>query len=264
VPPLLFFGPPAAKFWRRAWPEGLISPIFPGAFWTHGRTNIAGISRFEKCLDILGFTDFRPELFVTKCHTENSSQTSYLCRLFFWQYFFSHHLRFMTTGEDRNKDWFKNWKLLRFLKAHVLWPQSDKAHVQLRLLYQSVYQFLCSNFGHSWIPPQGTWTSSPAAVYFRTLAEYTALGVLRDTIPQSFQCWFSFLLGRTQQKTKQMRAEGPVAKIPACSRLPIRPQKANSPSYSWQQWRLCQRVCDCLYQGPGTFLAKGAMKPIYF
>ena len=26
--------------------EGLSSPFFPGAFWTHGRTNIAGISRF--------------------------------------------------------------------------------------------------------------------------------------------------------------------------------------------------------------------------
>jgi len=51
------------------------------------------------------------------------------------------------------------------------------------LLYQSVYQSLFSDFCHSWIPPQGTWTSPPAAVYFRSLAEYNALGVLRDTIP---------------------------------------------------------------------------------
>jgi len=71
-----------------------------------------------------------------------------------------------------------------------------------------------------------------------------ALGVLRDTIPQSFQSWFSFLLGRTQQKTNQMRAQDSVAKIPACSRLPIRPQKANSPSYTCQQWHFCRRVCD--------------------
>jgi len=50
-------------------------------------------------------------VFATKCHTKNSSQISHLCRLFFWQYSFSRHLRFMTTGEDRNKDRFKDWKL---------------------------------------------------------------------------------------------------------------------------------------------------------
>jgi len=57
------------------------------------------------------FTDFRPVLFVAKWHTANSSQISHLCRLFFWQYFFSRHLWFMTTGEDRRKDRFNNWKL---------------------------------------------------------------------------------------------------------------------------------------------------------
>jgi len=54
-------------------------------------------------------------------------------------------------------------------------------------------------------------------LYFRSLAENNDLGVLRDTIPQSFQCWFSFLFGRTQQKTDQMRAEDPVEKIHAYS-----------------------------------------------
>ena len=70
----------------------------------------------EKWLYILSFTDFRPVLFVTKCHTENSSQISHLCHLFFWQYSFSRHLRFMTTGEDRDKDRFKNWNLCVFSK----------------------------------------------------------------------------------------------------------------------------------------------------
>jgi len=37
----------------------------------------------EKWLDILGFVDFRPVLFVTKYYTVNSSQISHLCRLFF-------------------------------------------------------------------------------------------------------------------------------------------------------------------------------------
>ena len=42
-----------------------------------------------------------------------------------------------------------------------------------------MHQFLCSDFRHSWIPPQATWTSLPAAVYFRSRTEFTALGVLR-------------------------------------------------------------------------------------
>ena len=90
----------------------------------------------------------------------------------------------------------------------------------MRLLYQSVYQTLCSDFRHLWKPPQVIWTSPPAAVYFCSLVDYTALGVLRDTIPaipQSFWCRFSFLLSRTQQKTDKMRAEDPSEKIHACS-----------------------------------------------
>jgi len=138
---------------------------------------------------------------------------------------------------------------LRCLKAPVSSTQSNKIHAELRLLYQSVYQSLCSHFRHSWIPPQGTWTSSPVAVYFRTLAEYIDMGALRDTIPQSFQWWFSFLLGLTQQQTDQMRAEDPVEKIHACSMLPIRPpQKANGSSCCSQQWHPRRRVSDCLSQ----------------
>ena len=62
------------------------------------------------------------------------------------------------------------WKLtaLRFLKVKtfVLRPQSDKAHAELRFLYQSVYQPPWSAFRHSWIPPQeSTWTPPPATVY---------------------------------------------------------------------------------------------------
>jgi len=32
----------------KLYPEGLSSPFFPETFWIHGRTNIAGISRFEE------------------------------------------------------------------------------------------------------------------------------------------------------------------------------------------------------------------------
>ena len=55
-------------------------------------------------------------LFVTKCHTENSSQISHLCCLFFWLYSFSHHIKFMITREDRNNYRYKNWKPCGFWK----------------------------------------------------------------------------------------------------------------------------------------------------
>jgi len=49
----------------------------------------------------------------------------------------------------------------------------------------------------------------------------TRLGSLKrlkkPAIPQSFQCRFSFLRSRTQQKTDKMRAEDPAEKIHACS-----------------------------------------------
>jgi len=65
-------------------------------------------------------------------------------------------------------------------KLCVVWKPvwstgSNKAHAELHLLHQSVYQSLCFHFCHSWIPPQRTWTSPPAAVYFRSLAGNTAL-----------------------------------------------------------------------------------------
>ena len=40
-----------------------------------------------------------------------------------------------------------------------------EARDELRLLYQPAFPSPCSTFRHSWIPPQGTSTSRPAAVY---------------------------------------------------------------------------------------------------
>ena len=80
-----------------------------------------------------GFTDFRPVLIITKCHTENSSQISHLCRLFIWHYAFSRHRRFMTTNENRNKDRFKNWKLW------VLWKLPFHRHGAIKLTQNCVY-----------------------------------------------------------------------------------------------------------------------------
>jgi len=132
--------------------KDLLRQSFPAHSGHRVELTYLGSLDTEKWLDIPRFTDFRPVLFVMKCHTENYPQKSHLCPLFFWQYSFSRHLRFMTTGEDRKKDRFKNLKL-KSLKVPVSQPRSNKAHAELRLLYQSVYQSLCSDFRHSWIPP---------------------------------------------------------------------------------------------------------------
>ena len=129
------------------------------------------------------------------------------------------------------------------MKAPVSTPRSNNAHAELSLLYHSVYQSVCSEFPHSWISPQATWTSPPAPLHFPSLAEYT-FGVLRDTIPQSFQSWFSFLLGRTQQKIDQMRAEDPVEKIHACCTNSS--AKSKGSSCNSQKWHPRRGVSDCL------------------
>jgi len=73
-------------------------------------------------------------IFVTKCHTENSSQISHLCRLFFWQYCILSvvTLRVVTTGEDRDKDRFKNWKLC------FLWKLLFRHHGAIKLTQNCV------------------------------------------------------------------------------------------------------------------------------
>jgi len=136
-------------------PAGLASSIFPGRFWTHGRTYYLGYFDSEKWLDIPGFTDVKLVHFVTKRHTLNSSQKSNNCRLFLRKYSFSRYSRFMTTGEDRKKDRFKNWKICDLWKLPIS-LRSNKAHEELHLLSESEYQSLCSDFRNSWITPQGT------------------------------------------------------------------------------------------------------------
>ena len=53
------------------------------------------------------------------------------------------------------------------------------------------------------LSPRYTWTSPPAVVYFPSLAEYTALGVLKDTITQTFSADFcSCLVARIRKPIK--------------------------------------------------------------
>jgi len=63
---------------------------------------------WEKWLYMPVLTAFRPVLFVTKCHTEDSSQISHSAVCFFDIIFSVVNLKLVTTCEDRNKDQFKN------------------------------------------------------------------------------------------------------------------------------------------------------------
>jgi len=73
--------------------------------------------------------------------TERILLKEHLCRLFFQQHYFSRHLRFMTTGEDRNKDRFKNWKLC------VLWKLPFRHHGAIKLTQ------ICVCFNNPYINP---------------------------------------------------------------------------------------------------------------
>jgi len=67
-------------------PKDLIRNSFLGHSGYMAELTQLGSLDSEKWLDITGFTDFRPVLLVTKCHTVDSLQISHLCRLFFCQY----------------------------------------------------------------------------------------------------------------------------------------------------------------------------------
>ena len=95
--------------------------------------------------------------------------------------------------------------VLRWMKYPALSLRNDKAHAMLRLLYQSMYQYSCSAFRLSWIPPWGAWTSQPAAVCRRSLLAGTGLSIWRGITPNYFSANFHpSLVARTWRPIKCM------------------------------------------------------------
>ena len=94
-----------SKVERRAWrliqwhpqeilfgkPARLALPLFPGTFWSRGRTVVPGIS-----------------LFGEKSRRKLVAKITAACT---WDSTLSVNPRFVTSGEDRNKDRFINWQL---------------------------------------------------------------------------------------------------------------------------------------------------------
>jgi len=92
-----------------------------------------------------------------------------------------------TKGEDRNKDQFKNCKLCSLSKLPFC------HHGEIKLTQNCVCStnpcinlFVPTSVTHGYHHKVLERLHVLCVVYFRSLAEYTALGVLRDTIPKSF------------------------------------------------------------------------------
>ena len=116
----------------RLLPEGLSSVFFPGIFWTHGRTSIAGISRFGEVAWHPGLYRF---LTCALCHEvshrelfANNSALPFVVLPAFFQS--SHKIRDHRWG--RNKDQFKNWKLCG------LWKLLFRHHGAIKLTQNCV------------------------------------------------------------------------------------------------------------------------------
>jgi len=108
--------------------------MFQGKFWTNGRTNIAGISRFGNVAWCPGLYRFHA---CALCHevphrelfANIPSLLSLLLTVFFQS---SPKIHDMITGEDANKDRFKDWKLC------PLWKLPFHNHGAIKLMQNCV------------------------------------------------------------------------------------------------------------------------------
>jgi len=196
--------------------------MFLGRFGTW--PNLGCLVLWETWLSIYDFANFTAAHFVAKSRTVNSSQISHLWRLCLRQRYFSHYPRFMTIGEDWDKDRLIP-TALRCLKAQVLWPRNGEDHALLYLLYQSGYQS-CS-------------ASVTREYHFKVLQ---LLNLLRSTAAYLRRTlnWVSretWCLGQFVPIFNQVWSHLAASRTHSCGRLcweqaaPNRPQKANGWSF---------------------------------
>ena len=231
-------------------PEGLCSPFFAGTFWTPGRTNIAGSLDSEKWHDVPGFTDFRPVLFVTKCHTENSLQLSHLCPLFFWQNSFSRFFHDHRWGSEQRPIY--KLAALQCLKAPVLSPPCINLFVPTSVtreyhpkVLERLHLLQCIS---AHLQTTLTWASWETQYLNLFSANFCSCLVSRSRKP--IKCVLQALLRRYTHA------------------VPIRPpQKENGSSCISQQWHPRRSVSDCLSQlcparGPHVAQSKVLCGPV--
>ena len=152
------------------------SSICRGAFWTHGWSNVAGISWLGwKVVPHSRLCEFQSstlcrEVSRRELFPKISSVPLVLGIVFFQSLPKIHDYRLWS---EQRPCWNRQLCGVWNSSFISLSPQSDKAHAKLCLVYRSVYQHLLCL---SCTPPLGTWNSPPVAVYCRSFAAYTALG----------------------------------------------------------------------------------------
>ena len=166
----------------------------------------------------------------------------------------------MTTGEDRNKDPYKNWKLCG------LWKLPFRHHGALKLTESCVcFTNPCIN---PFVP-----TSVTREYHLKKLRRLNLLQIisahLQTTLPwASWETQYLNLFSADFRSCLVARSRKPIKcelktllRRSTCA-VPIHPQKANGSSCSSQQIHPCRRVCGCLYPihidlGSPDFLREG-------
>ena len=160
-------------------------------------------------------------------------------------------VRFVTTGEDRNKYQFKNWMLCG------LWKLPFRHHGAIKFTQNcSCFINPCIN---AFVP-----TSVTREYHHKVLERLQLLQCisahLQNTLSWEIQClnlfsddyFRSCLFARSRKPSKCVLK---TLLRRSTHAVPIRPQKTNGSSCSSQQWHPCRRVCDCLSNSyrPGIF-----------
>jgi len=174
----------------------------------------------------------------------------------------------MSTGEDRNKNRFKNWKLCGFENSRFATTeqQNSRRTVFSLPIRVSISLFRFPSHVNTTLRYLNVSTCCRA---FPLTCRIHCLGRLERHNTSIFSvlifvpAWSHAELNRSNacwskargEMLDQMRADGPVEKIHACSTNSSAQSKANGLSCSFQLWHLRRRVCDCLSNSyrPGLY-----------
>ena len=160
------------------------------------------------------------------------------------------HLRFMTTGEDRNNDRFRNWKVCFVWKTLFRHHGAKKLMQNCVCFYQSVYQPLFRLLSLVNTIPRYLKVSTCCSVFVLTCRKHC----LGETyvIPQSFRADFRFFL--VARSRKPIKGELKTLFRRSTHAVPVHPQKQNGSYCSSQQCHPCVTV-DTIHidQGSSNF-----------
>ena len=112
-------------------------------------------------------------------------QKSHFGRLHLWPhiFIFSHCLRSMTVGEGGDKHWLKHREF--YLSQQLPFKTNERCKDRIRLIALALPEQtsnFCLVFHHSWMRPKETWTSPPASMILRQLAENIGQSFSKDGV----------------------------------------------------------------------------------